>query len=195
MSDFTTIRAVTKTLEAVLKDSITNNPDPQLNGVKVDLRSPKEMRENKANGVSLWLYRVMRDGDMLNHPARRIAPNQLAHQSLPLHLHYLITPVTVDPLDRHLLLGRVLQVFNDHAILRGSDFQDTLKGSAEELRLTLETLSLDELSGIWDSMDEPYEVSITYAVQVVQIDSELEPVQTAPVVSKQTTYTQILSSS
>jgi hypothetical protein len=156
MSDFTTIRAVTKTLEAVLKDSITNNPDPQLNGVKVDLRSPKEMRENKANGVSLWLYRVMRDGDMLNHPARRIAPNQLAHQSLPLHLHYLITPVT---------------------------------------RLTLETLSLDELSGIWDSMDEPYEVSITYAVQVVQIDSELEPVQTAPVVSKQTTYTQILSSS
>jgi len=193
MSDFTAIRAVTKTLESALKENITNNPDPQLNGVPIDLRSPKEMRLAGASGVSLWLYRVTRDPDLLNRPPGRPTFGQVLHQALPIHLYYLITPLTGRPEDRQVLLGKVLQVFNDHAILRGSDLQDTLKGTAEELRMTLETLTLEELTRIWYSLSEPYDLSVTYAVQVIKIDSDLEPIKIAPVLSKRTTYAQILS--
>ena len=40
MSDFTVIRAASDTLKSILETGITNSPDPQLNGVPIDLRSP-----------------------------------------------------------------------------------------------------------------------------------------------------------
>jgi uncharacterized protein DUF4255 len=86
MSDYTVIRAVSLSLRQVLRNAITNDSDPQLNGVEIDLRSPKEMREdNNATGVSFWLYRVTRDPDTLNLAARRVQPDRVSKQPMPLH--------------------------------------------------------------------------------------------------------------
>ncbi len=195
MSDFTAIRAASLSLKALLKKQITDVNEPQLSGVGIELKSPKEMQQAQEGlGVSLWLYRVVRNSDLLNQPPERPQPNQLARRPLPLTLHYLVTPITDDPEAKQALLGRVLQVFNDHATLRGMDLQDTLSGSSEEFRIALETLTVDELARVWDSLDEAYLLSVSYTVQVVEIASDLEPVQTTPVVVKETTYTQILSS-
>ncbi|MFQ5857713.1 MAG: DUF4255 domain-containing protein [Anaerolineae bacterium] len=196
MSEFTAIAAVSETLRSLLVEHITNSTDPQLAGVRIDLRSPKEMREdNETVGISLWLYRVARDGYTLNHPPERIAPNQLRPHPLPVNLFYLVTPIAQNPEDEQILLGRVLQVFNDHAVLRGSDLRDTLEGGTEEFRLTLETLSLEELTRVWDALKESYQLSVCYLVQVVTIDSDHEPVEAAPVLVKEATYTQILDAS
>src|SRR2546429_3690064 len=121
MSDFTVIRDACDTLKSILETGITNSPDPQLNGVPIDLRSPKEMREdNNASGISLWLYRVGRDADLLNRPPERISPNQFRRSSLPVRLYYLVTPLVAKPEDRQTLLGRVLQLLNDHTQLLGA---------------------------------------------------------------------------
>jgi hypothetical protein len=193
MSDFTVVKAVTDTLQQVLVDGITNNPDPQLNGVAIDLRSPKEMREaHNAVGISLWLYRITRDPDMLNDRPERISNSQIRRSALPIHLYYLVTPLVADPGDRQTLIGRVLQLFNDHAILRGAELQDSLVGSPDEFRVTLETLTLEELTRVWFSLSEPYDLSVSYEVQVVKIDSDSEAVQTSSVVSRKTTYAQIV---
>jgi Pvc16 N-terminal domain len=195
VTDFTAIRAVSKSLKTLLETYITNSNEPQLSGVNIELKSPKEMQQAQEGvGVSLWLYRVVRNGDMLNQPPERPQPNQLARRPLPLTLHYLVTPITDDPEAKQALLGRVLQVFNDHATLRGTDLQDTLSGSSDELRIALETLTVDELARVWDSLDEAYLLSVSYTVQVVEIGSDLEPVESTPVVVKETTYAQILSS-
>ena len=196
MSDFTVVRAVTETLFNILKEGITNSPDPQLNGVAIDLRSPKEMRaDNNTTGISFWLYRITRDADMLNNPPERPSPNQIKRQGLPVHLYYLVTPLVTKPEDRQTLIGRVLQLFNDHAILRGADLQDSLIGSTEQFRVTLETLTLEELTRIWFSLSEPYDLSVSYEVQVVKIDSDLEALQQSPVLVRQSGYTQIVGSS
>src|SRR2546423_2089962 len=193
MSDFTVVRAVTETLFNILKEGITNSPDPQLNGVAIDLRSPKEMRaDNNTTGISFWLYRITRDADMLNNPPERPSPNQIKRQGLPVHLYYLVTPLVTKPEDRQTLIGRVLQLFNDHAILRGADLQDSLIGSTEQFRVTLETLTLEELTRIWFSLSEPYDLSVSYEVQVVKIDSDLEALQQSPVLVRQSGYTQIV---
>lgn len=193
MSDFTVVKAVTDTLQQVLVDGITNNPDPQLNGVAIDLRSPKEMREaHNAVGISLWLYRITRDPDMLNDRPERVSNSQIRRSALPIHLYYLVTPLVADPGDRQTLIGRVLQLFNDHAILRGAELQDSLVGSPDEFRVTLETLTLEELTRVWFSLSEPYDLSVSYEVQVVKIDSDSEAVQTSSVVSRKTTYAQIV---
>src|SRR5689334_19095987 len=117
MSDFTVLRAVSITLRDLLQANITNSSEPQLSGVAIDLRSPKEMQEqNNAQGISLWLYRVTRNPDTLNRPPVRIAPDKALVPALPIDLYYLVTPIVRDPITKQILLGKILQVFNDHAI-------------------------------------------------------------------------------
>jgi hypothetical protein len=195
MSDFSAVRAATETLQVLLQTNITNSTDPQLSGVPIDLRSPKEMRHASATGISLWLYRVTRDPDLLNRPPDRTTPNLQPWPALPVHLYYLITPMMATTEDKQTLLGRVLQVFNDYSIIQGADLQGTLAQNDQELRVTLEALTHDEISRIWMALEEHYDLSVTYEVQVISIDSDREPLQTMAVLHKSARYAQILSES
>ena len=74
-----------------------------------------------------------------------------------------------------------------------SSLQVILQGAPDQLRVALEALSLEDLSLVWDALSEPYQLSVSYVVQTVSIDSALEPVNTMPVLEKQTVYSKILS--
>jgi hypothetical protein len=194
MGGYAVIRSVTETLESLLQQNITSSTDPELHGVGIDLRSPKEMREdNDAKGISLWLYRVVRDGHTLNRPAERPAPNRVERQPLPVNLYYLVTPIASSPDDEQLLLGKVLQLFNDTPVLRGAVLTEELRDSAEELRLTLELLSLEELTRVWDALKEPYQLSVSYLVQLVEIESAREPLEVSPVAVEEAAYSKIVT--
>jgi hypothetical protein len=194
VSDFRVIRAVSRSMRKLLEDMITTPPG-ELNGVPIDLRSPKELRENNVSQVvSLWLYRVTRDADMLNAQPPRVSLDREALRPLPIHLYYLVTPISPDPADEQNLLGRVLQTFQDNSILRGAHFtgQAPLDGSDEQFRLTLETLSLEELTRIWTALAEPYQLSVSYLVQVVKIDSDRDPRRREPVLDRVMEYDQVV---
>ena len=180
MSDYRAIKLVTESLQGLLRRHITDSREPDLSNVPIDLRSPRDIRgpnavgspESATNRISLWLYRVVRDGHALNHPPGRDSNGRILHPSLPLDLDYLLTPIATRPNDAQLLLGKVMQVLNDHQILSGSDLDDTLLPEAEHYRLTLEPLSHEELTRVWDALKEPYQLSVSYRLQVVKIDSE-----------------------
>jgi hypothetical protein len=194
MSDYPVISAVSQTLKSLLTANITQSTDSQVKNVPIELLSPRELQDkNESLAVSVWLYRVARMSDMLNEPPQRVAPNLIAATPLPLLLHYLVTPISGDALTRHALMGKVLQVLNDHSIVRGADLQGILQGATDQLRVALEALSLEDLSLVWDALSEPYQLSVSYVVQTVSIDSALEPVNTTPVLQKQTVYSKILS--
>jgi uncharacterized protein DUF4255 len=194
MSDYSVLGAVSSTLQTLLTNNITNALAAPLN-VNVYLNSPIEMQtSNLIPGISLWLFKVSRMAEMVNEPPERKSLNQLARTPLPVVLHYLVTPMAADPIARQSLLGRVLQVCNDHAILRGTDLQGVLANTTEQLRVNLEMLTVEELSLVWEALGEPYQLSVTYLVQVAKIDSDLELIRSMPVLDKQTTYAQILSS-
>jgi hypothetical protein len=194
MSEFTAISSVTQTLKEMLETYITKSSEPVLKNVPIDLRTPREMHKaNNALGVSLWLYRVARHSDLVNLPPRRPEPRKLLHHSLPLDLYYLVTPIAKEPKDEQSLMGRVLQVFNDHPILRGSDLLGDLKDSGEELRVVLDALSLQEIAQVWWALQESYQLSVAYLVQVVSIDSEREPIEINPVVVRRGEYDQIIA--
>lgn len=192
MSDFSAISAVSLTLRNLLNTNITLSTGV-LGGIAIDLRSPREMQEAGASGVSVWLYKVSRLAEMLNEPPERKGPGQLQRAPLPVQLFYLVTPVLVDPITSHTVLGRVLQVFHDNAILRGGDLQGVLGGTTEQLRVNMEALTIEELSLIWDALSEPYQLSVTYQVQVVKIDSDLEPLHASPVLNRNLESSQIIS--
>jgi uncharacterized protein DUF4255 len=192
VSEFTALRAVSLTLQALLDAEITQSSDPQIKGVQIHILSPKVVREKEKTGISVWLYRVQREPDTLNRPLERIAPAQLRHRPMPLTLHYLVCAIFEEPKDEQALLGKVVQVFHDHAILGGSMLKDSLMGEDHELRLVLEALTLEELARVWDSLNEPYQLSLSYAVQVVEIDSDRDIVQRPPVLTTSTLHHQIL---
>ena len=193
MSDYSVLSAVSSSLQAMLTNNITNGLAVPLN-VPIQLFSPPDMNTaGTIPGISLWLYKVSRMAEMLNDPPERRSATQLARTPLPVLLHYLVTPMAADPLTCQSLLGRVLQVFNDHAILRGSDLQGVLQNTTEQLRVNLEALTLEELSLVWEALGEPYQLSVTYLVQLAKIDSDLELVKSSPVLEKETAYSQILS--
>ena len=91
---------------------------------------------------------------------------------------------TPDPSEtEHEILGVVLQTFHDHQVLRGPDLQDTLRGTDAELSVRLEQLSLESITRIWESLQRSYQLSVSYEVSVVYIDSrhqleDLSPVTT-----------------
>jgi hypothetical protein len=116
MSEFTAIRAVTRTLQTLLQQHITDSPDPQLQGVPISLSSLKELRDaatppNPPNGISLWRYCIARNADLLNQLPERV-DDQTVRQPLPVDLYYLVAPITANRENEQVLLGRVLQL--DH---------------------------------------------------------------------------------
>lgn len=153
--------------------------------MRVLLQTPSEMSE-VGEGVSLWLYRVVRDEERLNEPPTLISPNQLRPAPLPMRLHYLATPVTNrdndgDPDTEQYALGKVLQIFHSNPRLRGADLRGQFAGTGSELFVRLETLSLEEITRVWEGLNGSYQLSVSYEVSMVDIASAVEPQSFTPV--------------
>jgi|SRR5580704_1953516 hypothetical protein len=144
----------------------------------VSLSTPEEMTNNGQEGLSVWLYRIARDDERLNDPPQRLASGQTRKTPLPLRLHYLMAP-TVASKNAHAaetaqtILGKVLQILYDHATLSGADLLGDLSGTNTQMTARLETMSLDEISKVWYALERSYELSVSYELTVVYIDSQL----------------------
>ena len=139
--------------------------------------TPEEMEKGNQEGLSIWLYRVVRDDNRLNDPPVRVSITESHKPPLPLRLHYLVTPlVRIANINawqlEQLIMGKVMQALHDHAHFSGTDLSGPLAGTDSEFRLRLETLTLEELTRIWDALNRPYQLSISYEAAVVLIDSE-----------------------
>ena len=198
---YTALRATSRTLAKFLETKF--QADPLLSGffgggMVVSLATPQEMNEKPAEGLSIWLYRIIRDEQRLNDPPVRISASELQPPPLPVRLHYLITPVTNqqtgDPETEQLILGKVLQLFHSQSVLRGADLQAEFSGTETELRVRLEPQSLEEITRVWEALEGSYQLSLSYEVSVVNIMPELEPEQVSPVMISMPEHGLIVSS-
>lgn len=190
---YTALSATSRTLAEYLRQSFESDQNlgsifsSALGGtLVVSLNTPQEMAENHIEGLSVWLYRIIRDDQRLNAPPQRLDRNHLRRAPLPVRLHYLITPhisndAEASPETEQMILGKVLQMFYDHPTLRGTDLQGDFEGTTVELNVRLEPLSLEEITRVFDALDRPYQLSVSYEVSVVYIHSVREPDDTAPV--------------
>ncbi len=191
---FTHIRAASLTLSSVLTRSLIADPDlaalfdPSQGGTGVvSLSTPDGMDAAGEVGLSLWLYRLVRDDQLLNRPAQRLGPNMIRRHALPLRAHYMVTPIitggstTPAPETEQLVIGRVLQTFHDEPLISGPDLAGSYAGTAVELGVRLETLDLDQVSRVWEGLERSYKLSVSYEVTVVVIGSALPPWAVTPV--------------
>lgn len=197
----TWIRAASVTLRELLREALDSDPDldvffssAQGGTMVVTLDTPEEMVDLAREGVSLWLYRLQRDGDTLNHPPRRVAPGELQPRPLPLRLHYLVTPIVdhstrplAPELEQH-VLGKALQVLHDVGSLRGALLRDDLSGETMEIFVRMEPLTLEEITRVWDALELPYQLCVSYEVSVVPILSGRAVEAAEPVDAVHTEY-------
>lgn len=164
------LRATSETLKRFLDNQVALRG---LSSPAVSLSTPTEMDQASVSGLSVWLYRVVRDENWLNNPSIFADPTHERRAPLPTRLHYLITPLGLSVEVEQELLGVVMQVFHDQPIVRGTDLAGAFVGSSLELTVRLEQLSLEEISRVWEALASPYQLSLSYEVSVVPIDSTI----------------------
>jgi len=179
-----TIKDVSRTLLDLLKAN--------LSGVAVDLLSPKHPGSNR---LTLFLYKVLENPDLKNAGSPTLTPaadGTLIEtlKPLTLDLYYLLTAHsgTANLLEAHTALSRAMRVFYDNGILQGSLLRsdDPSTGLTQDsvLRITLTPISMEDMTRIWSVFpDTPYEISVTYLVTPVAIESARAE-QSAPVVDQ-----------
>lgn len=141
------------------------------------------------DSLSLYLYRVSENADMKNRPLQRIGDAQLRQTPLSLNFYYLLTPITNSTENDHRLLSKAMLIFYDNAILKGAQLEGSLRTNAEELRIILNPMTLEDLNRLWSAFLRPMRLSVCYEVKVIYIDSERE-LTSAEVLRKRLELTQ-----
>ncbi len=174
MSDFTVVGDIGETLKQLLEDDPWTGISPK---PEITFKSPKEIKDDggSPNKVSLFLYQILENPYLKNEEPQRIDDTRLQSPPMSLDLLYLVTPYSDDKTQEKFILGKVMQIFFDNAILTGTVLQGSLSGTDEEIKLLFNPISLDDLTKIWSAFQEvAYRLSISYLVTPVKIDSKRE---------------------
>jgi hypothetical protein len=186
VSEYAVLAAVDGALRQMLwqefqADSVIN-PIVQSESAIV-FTNPSIAAQDSSNRLSIWLYRLTENEFVKNQPLER-TNGDFRFPPLALDLSYLVTPLGATGDADHLLLGKAMQVLYDNAITLLSD---PVSSVFEELRIVLARLALDEITGIWQALREPYRLSVGYCIRVTRIES-LRTIPVARVVDRAAAY-------
>jgi hypothetical protein len=194
------IAATTLTLQAILQSNIVSDPiDTDLTDTTVTILPPDKARGNgNANQLNLFLYQILPNAAWrnMNIPSQ-VASGETGNPPLALTLHYLITAFGKDndttlPHGHH-LLGKAMSILYDHALLGPDEIRAATSASypasdldkqVERVRITLQPLSLEEISKLWSGLVTQYRLSVGYEVSVALIDSTQAKKTPLPVLTR-----------
>jgi hypothetical protein len=147
---------------------------------RISLMSPFELRENNDVRLSLYLYRIVENALTKNQFPVPELGNRFRRPPLTLDLYYLVTPLVGTPREQQIILGKVMQVLYDRAILGDADLTGLLAKSRDEFRVILNTVALEEAARVWQALEMSYRLSVCYLVRVAMVSStrvqSLQPV-------------------
>lgn len=176
MSNYNIIADIGETLKKLLWEHflVDNNIYPQIIDSEdlITLASPEEMDNVTPKKLSLFLYQIVENSFMKNQEMAIVNTDTLQYPPLILDLIIMVTCNTDDRRKDHILLGKVMQVFHDHAVLKGSILQGSLSGSQDEFRIVYYTLPFEETIQIWQSFSETsFKLSVCYRITPIKVDS------------------------
>src|SRR6266511_1400176 len=165
MSSYLVLQRTSFALRDILWDAI--QPIPPIRGIfqsaqAIAFTNPRDTHHDNSLKLSLWLYQVTENEFLKNQPPAR--PSNGSHLNevktpLALNLYYLVTPFTLTAEQDLQALGFVMRVFYDNPTIY---INDPANGVFEELRLILCRLNLEELTRVWEALQESYRLSICY---------------------------------
>jgi hypothetical protein len=131
-----------------------------------------------ADGFTLCLYRVGINMTLRNLPPRLAEDGTRYKPSLPLDLHYLLTPWAAKAETQQRLLGWGMRAIEDNPILPSGLLNKYLREpdvfrSDESVELVSDPLGLADYTNLWDKLKPRLQTSMTYVARMVLIDSDL----------------------
>ena len=180
------IRHVTEAILGILRHDLAVVPaTPIIPGSSIKAAPPEDIETITSETLILYLYQVIESPFLKNTGPKVVgtAPNLTTRRdSLALDLYYLLipgAPTTPDGafLDTYDILGASMRSLHDHGSFTLGDWV-TLGPTPEESRLRFRMdfnrLETSDLIRIWEAVQRPYRLSVSYVVRTVQIDSQLE---------------------
>ncbi len=170
MSSPAALATVTATLQHLLNDAASS----------VTTQPPSTARSGSGEQINIFLYSTNYNTAFSNAPMPAETRNgEHAYPPLPLVLKYLITAYGAndDDISGQQLMGQAMSILHDHPLLGSSDIagitpDSNLQHQFERIRITPDTLSLDDMSKLWSSFQSAeYRLSTGYEVSVVLIES------------------------
>jgi hypothetical protein len=208
------IAGVTAVLRDLLNDGMINHNVSGILGSTITVSAVPPDRVVPANGtestqLNLFLHRVTPNQGWRNSalPSRDSSGrHRLTNPPLALDLHYLLSAYSADELGAEILLGYAMQLLHETPVLDrraitvalnpspsvGSALPPALQALAscglaeqiEQIRVTPQILSTEEMSRIWTAVQSHYRPTTAYTASVVLIES-VQPARAAlPVLSR-----------
>jgi hypothetical protein len=173
-----TYPAIAITGQAILKLLTESCPRAEFGAVSFELfhvgnfSQPRPMDE----GISLFLYRLGVNAARRNLPSQ-VKLNGLRYRPpLPLDLYYLLTAWAKSAAKQQRLLGWAMRVLEDTPLLPSGLLNDVgpepeIFQPNETVEIIYEPLSLQDMYNIWSVLKASPQLSASYVVRAVSIDS------------------------
>ena len=183
MSSFSIIQDTALELRRRIFAALEAIPDTDfgLNG-NIDRIRVAPPGDELPNGTlaALFLYHIDIDRHLRNQRPLpdRTDPSLQRRPPLPLQFRFLFTPVDNEDTVNHLVLGRVLQYFQDEPFITtiaGQPLDDSFGGAEPALRVKHDVLTVEQLSQLWNALSAPYRLSIALLVDIAAVDSGEAP--------------------
>lgn len=124
---------------------------------------------NFGTTLSLYLYRVTMNEHLRNVPRTNDAVD--AGAPLAVDLHYLLTAWANNALAEHTILSWAMRELYRRPILDKSSLSSEADWSMGDIiQLIPAELSNEDVMRIWDALEPPYHLSVSYIARVVRID-------------------------
>ncbi len=166
----TVIRDVSASLKALIKANV-----PELNDDSyISFGSPSDIDSANIN-LSMCLYYLTESPSMRNSEKEALTgTEQFYNPPAYLDLFYLMTPYAKDRDTELLILGKLFELFHEHAVLSGGDLKGNLIACGnEKIRISYNNLSLQDIKQLWEVFPgKPAKLSLSYLVSPVRIPSE-----------------------
>lgn len=213
MSNALAIASVTRLLKDLLNDTLVNGDitgdigtDVVVSALPLD-RALEAGGESRPSRLNLFLHRVTTNAALANTdlPTRDLRGGIVHRPRLALDLHYLVTAYAEQELHGEILLGYAMEMFHETPVLARNRVRAALQGNVnggvlppafqntdparladqiELIRITPETLSLDDMSKVWTAFQTQYRTSVGYMVSVVLIERDQPVRRPLPVLSR-----------
>jgi hypothetical protein len=180
------IAAIGQAILGLLQDAC---PRPEFDGARFELYQSVSFSKPMDEGISLYLYRVAVNTTRRNLPPRLDAAGRRFRPALPVDLFYMLTPWARTAERQHRLLGWAMRTIEETPTLASGLLnhyavpEHTAFLPNETVGIIQEQISIQDMFNLWDFAKHNIQVSVTYAVRLVPLDSEVlesdgNPVQT-----------------
>jgi hypothetical protein len=176
------IGAVGKTILALLAAAAP----PEFAGAAFELYQSKDLQHPMPEGISLYLHRVTTANDVRNLPPRVGLDGRRFRPSIRVDLHYLLIAWAQNAFKQQRLMGWAIRTIEDTPVLHASLLNQAgpepdLFDENESVDVLLETISIQDLSTIWDTAKTQMQPCATYVVRQLTLQSSLELIEAGPV--------------